>query len=972
MAQGTVAATGGKGGTGSGAGGKGSSTVSLIPDELTEFRQYESLLRFRDQVVAGSHPRITPTHSLGKAASSTGPPPSAAPGTSQTAAVNAYVNGSRPVVDNSKAYQANMQKPPVSTIHNLPGLGSLSGSSNGPSRSFGSGKPEINPILLEKSEDLKKAEMQLHRQRVERSLRDQIEQRRASHKASLQASEQLAEFDIADVMARAMALVQATSAQSTDDTAANASALSDSFDDNTFYSSQHDTPDSRMVSRLPNESDDERMRDGSPYEPELDMEPVVPVQLAQPAPAPAETLLHSAILRQQLSSSTPNSSSAISQASGANVPDFWGPGRHVRQLLPPGVISSQGSGTGYRSEESGNTGKEQTADLHDLARVNERLLSQVQGRRDSPLVRAHDLSPVAPQPAHVSPLAIARQRPMAGLSDSDTRRATPAQVAALRKQHSTATSPDSSPQGNRADKKKNKKKRKKERVVTEVASPYIKAEPRSPSPLTAPPYARPNKRQRKSLQQPSEFSYDESRYGQPIELEDSYPEQYQPRPQREERVVGYERADGGRPRHDIEPALVQASPRSERVYFDETRSISGARPGPPDSPHGQAPSYLPREVRTVRQVSRVIDSPHGDTTYYRDARTASRMSVRPTVYRARSQSPLEYEHGASAMPPPRAVPTRIVVDAFGREYIEPPRSATVLREGMAPYHRVSDAERIYERAPPPGASARRTELYEDDSAAYRPASPTYAAPRRVITQPEFAYRETGHPSQSDFVVPEHRVYREGPHPAGEYLSSRPRLDSRATIEPPREYITRSASVRPQADSARYETAPGYERRVPEERPREYFDARPTSVRPPTEAVRYEIPVAYERHMGDEPQREYASARSVSVRPTETIRYEVARDYGARVGSVRPEIPVREYVPGVHPDGRRDVMQPPPAGRSYSTMPGDAQPQVIRREFSQQSGERYYGRPPPPPPPTVGDDEVIVLDRPPREVYRELR
>ncbi|KAK3352324.1 hypothetical protein B0T25DRAFT_541696 [Lasiosphaeria hispida] len=970
MAQGTIAAMRGRGDTESGAGGKGSLTVSLRPDELNEFRQYEHLLRFRDEVVAGSHPRIKPTHLLGKAALSTGPPLLAAPGTSQPAAVNASVNGNRPVVDNSQAYQANMQKPPVSTIHNLPGLGSLSGSSSGPSRSFGSGKPEINPILLEKSEDLKKAEMQLHRQRVERGLRDQIEQRRASHKASLQASEQLAEFDISDVMARAMALVQATSAQSTDDTAANASALSDSFDDNTFYSSQHDTPDSRMVSRLPNESDDERMRDGSPYEPELDTEPVVPVQLAQPAAAPAETLLHSAILRQQLNSSTPNSSSALSQASGANVPDFWGASRHVRQLLPPGIISSQGSGTGYRSEESGNTGKEQTTESRDLARVNERLLSQAQGRRDSPLVRAHDLSPVAPQPAHVSPLAIARQRPMAALSDSDTRRATPAQVAALRKQHSTATSPDSSPQGNRGDKKKNKKKRKKERVAAEAASPYIKPEPRSPSPLAAPPYARPNKRQRQSLQQPSEFSYDESRYGQAIEIEDSYPEQYQPRPQREERVVGYERADGGRPRLDIESTLMPAaSPRYERVYFDDTRSVSGARPGLPDSPHGQPPSYLPREVRTVRQVSRVIDSPHGDTTYYRDARTASRMSVRPTVYRARSQSPLEYEHGASAMPPPRAVPARIVVDAFGREYIEPPRSATVLRESMAPDHRLSDSERIYGRAPPPHTASRRPELYEEDGAVYRPTSPVYAAPRRVIAQPEFAYRETGHPSQSEFVVPDHRVYREGPHPAGEYLSSRPRLDSRATVEPPREYITRSASVRPQADSARYESAPGYERRVPEERPLEYFDVRPTSVRPPTEAVRYEVPVAYERHMGEEPLREYASVRSASVRPGETIRYEVARDYGARVGSVRPEIPVREYIPGVHPEGRRDVMQPLPSGRSYSVMPGDPQPQVTRREFStQQSGERYYPRPPP----TAGDDEVIVLDRPPREVYRELR
>ncbi len=57
-----------------------------------------------------------------------------------------------------------------------------------------------------------KAEMQLHRQRVERGLKEQIEQRRASHKASVQASEQLAEFLMSPMSwQKAMALVEGTS-----------------------------------------------------------------------------------------------------------------------------------------------------------------------------------------------------------------------------------------------------------------------------------------------------------------------------------------------------------------------------------------------------------------------------------------------------------------------------------------------------------------------------------------------------------------------------------------------------------------------------------------------------------------------------------------------------------------------------------------------------------------------------------------
>src|ERR1700722_3918033 len=73
-------------------------------------------------------------------------------------------------------------------------------------------KSEINPILLEKSDDLIKAEIQLQRHRLERALREQVEQRRLSLKASLQTSESLPDFDLSDVLSKALTIVHPSTA----------------------------------------------------------------------------------------------------------------------------------------------------------------------------------------------------------------------------------------------------------------------------------------------------------------------------------------------------------------------------------------------------------------------------------------------------------------------------------------------------------------------------------------------------------------------------------------------------------------------------------------------------------------------------------------------------------------------------------------------------------------------------------------
>ena len=936
-------------GSGPGLGAMGpSSLTAILPtgDGVREMREYEKLVRFRDEVLSGAHPRIKPSHLPGKPAQKQAQPtPPTAPASQRAAAKKGAGASGRPVIDNFQSHQANKQRAQVKMasgqhpLPQFPGLGTQSSapasSSSGATRPLASGKPEINPVLLEKSDDLIKAEIQLQRARVERSLKDQLDQRRAAPKAS----EQLAELDVADIMAKAMSLVHATPpVQSTDDTAANASASNDSADDDTYYSSRHDTPESNMASRLP-ASEDEEMRDGSPYEPELDFEPLPSTQ-AQPAagqaiPANAPTQPRSWQNAPAPGQAPPPAGVAVpglSAGAGGSTSRYQGP-------QVPGLVQSS---SGTRSVDSGNAGSSDLSGGHDFARVNERLLDQARAR-EPPLVRGHDLSPLAPQPTHVLPRSIAREQHLAPGESSAGAQAAPAQVAALRKQTSNASSPESSPHGSKAEKKKNKKKKRKaDRLAgdTTAASPYIKPEPRSPSPLT-PQYARPNKRQRYSQQQPLEIPDDEPRYQQrPAAPEEDYQERYQPRVIRQERVVGYERADEYRPRHSDEPILI-TSPRYERVYYDDYRA-----PPPGGYQAGPEPAqYVTREVRTVRPASRVVEGgPYedGGATYYSDARAASRMGVRPAAnYPEHSESPVGYERPPAAMPPPRAPPRRIIVDAFGREYLEPARPATVVREEV-----VREPRGAYEPQPlPPRAISRRPDLLDDGGVIYRPASPAYVPPRRVVTQPEYAFRD----------------------PAGGPANP----PSAGTEYAPREYIARAASVRPPLESPRYDMVPqSYERIQPpppiDDR-RDYYRA--ASARPPqAEPVARYDPApqyAYERRLApDEPVpmavREYPPPpmRSASVRPGEA-RYDLPpREYGAPLsggGGVRrvEYAPYHEEGGGVV--GRRAEYAPPSGG-------GGVPPQQQQGQQQREEGA-YYGL-------GQGEEEVVFLERAP--MGREYR
>lgn len=893
--------------------------VSLTDDELQQIHECERILRFRDEILSGSHPRIkVPAHVVAASKSGsiephkTSSPSALVPDqptskntiTSETSP-SGLVNGHGALENNVLAFQTNgQQRPGVGTPANLPGLGAYSNTpasfardtigSAAVSQLFASspGKPEINPILLQKSDELIKAEIQLQRQRLERALRDDLDQQRAATKNAH--AEPLADFDLKEVLTKALELVQKkTAAPVTDPSlAANTSGVdSDSFDDNTFYSSRHDTPESVQVSRIPEESEDVEMQDDSQYEPELDIDTIPTPGDAQAAIVPIPP--SSGFVSQGVGHHVASTPAASQQYTLATMHSSNGPPAVPSELSRTQAVSLQ-AGPAHEGSEAFRLGdvrrleNEQNSIHRRLDTVNRQLLDDAFGQQIPPVLRAHNLSPVAPQPAHVSPLATSRQPPIIVDDENVVARATPAQVAALRKDPASASSPESSPQGKPTRKARKKNKRKADRQAADAAaSPYIKPEPKSPSPMSAPQLTRPQKRQRRSGQQGQALDYDEVRFdSQP---EGNYQDRSQVRVFREDRgPVVYERQEGYYIRPESRPVVVAEPSRYEQSHYDDRRpaeTIQYVR-------HAQSPALYPtpqatNEPRIVRSVSHaVVDRSYRETpVYYRDSREISRVNLRSGADRERSRSPVMYDPRQPAMGPPRPPPARVVVDEFGREYIEPPRPvSTIVRQSVAPLGRPGEPDIVYERTLPARATSRMPgpDTFEQDGVVYRRASPSFAAPRRVITQPEYGNN------------PEFRAYRERdysvrpvlPGPGEEFMSSRVPVERRVFEDQPREYITRAASVRPVA---------------------------------------------------------------------EPIRYEVPREYGARPQSVRPEPIPRDYAISVHPDARREIIHPAP--REFSVRPSE-QPQIIRREYSVRPVEQpYYEHP------ARGDEDLTYVERP---------
>jgi hypothetical protein len=852
--------------------------ASLTAEELREILEYERIVQFRDAVLAGTHARVKiPLHLAGKQINPTRNFSSPSLPTPPRSNVTASQSARAPILESAASYYN-------SSPNNQRGSGG--------SHVSGSSKSEIMPILLEKSDDLIKAEIQLQRQRLERGLREQIEQQRIAAKALLQTSESLPNFDLSEVLSKALAIVHpSTTTEAEISTGASVGAhstASDSFDENTFYSSQHDTPEGSPAHGQKEPavlSEGELATDNSALRQVKDREAVMTGtslsqdnHLAGQAPTQAQHLqqrIHRNLSDQR---SDVNHSDSGSQAPATSTPSSGDV--QTRKVSPPPrkpVTTTFSSGV----EDGGAYANP----LVLQSQPEDQLRQALNNATASPLLRVNNLSPFAPQPARVSPLATAREPPVL-IEHVGADEAHPAQVSALRNQTTGISSTDSSPKGSKSvDKKKDKKKKKRRgRDMADAPdSPYIKPEPRSPSPYGVAPLPRPQKRQRQSGAYAAELNYDEPRAHPDVEVRERLPDPYT-----EVRAPrAYERVE-----ERYEPAIRRPEPVYRRMERedDQYRRVSDVQYiRRAESPGVFAVPHPASEGRPVRAVSHaIVDSRlQEEPRYYREP--VMRGSVRPDADRERSRSP---RRSPLLMGPPRQA-MRLMMDEYGRKFYEAV-PAPALRQSVAPPIRYRDSEVIYERAPTRIVSSRLpAETFEEDGVLYRRPSPSLAPVRRVVTQPEYTI-----PAPPDYRAYRQREYSVRPSPMGppgeEYIQIRGAPERRQMShfeEAPREYMQRAPSLRPEA--IRYEV------------PREYV-GRAQSVRPGV------------------PPREYTS----SVRPEG--RREVLPP-GQREFSVRPGEGLSRREPVVVSEGERYYDEVPgrrPAEIAYMERPRAREASVV--------------------------------------------
>lgn len=602
------------------------------------------------------------------------------------------------------------------------------------------------------------------------------------------------------------------------------STAAESADDQTFYSSNFSTPEFALTSRIPagSDNDDLSMQDGSDYEPELDYIPS-PNQLPQwpdlaaLQQAPPEQL---AAAISQISSRTP--AELLSSLLGANFDpnSLSHPFPPQTSVNPTNAQIQQVAATALSAWPGFPGGPQSVGSGNDSSHISaHQRVAAGNPQPSSPFVRTHNLSPIAPQPAHISSLAVAAQLPLATDERQAGSRGTPAQVAMLRRGEAPPSSPDSSPyfDGRAADRGKGKKKAiGKRKADVNPTSPRIKIEPRSPSPILAPPAQRPNKRQKQDARPPREVVYRRQ--------EDGYSPTSQTAPYGPARAardlrapIIYERVDRSR---YVQSRAAAPTRRASVQRYEEQRNLEGgyeqALPGyaPPYStrpPSGQYAAAPPQpNLRPARAATHtLVETSSGYPAHAAgEFEGSGRKSVRPVAM----------------APPPRG---RVVVDEFDREYYDPaapgprpqqPMVETVAYDPNLAYERpVSRQHQVrYDghygsQAPPPS--------YDDEEIVYRRTSPVFVAPRRVVTQPEYVTREyAGYPrrefsarppSQYPVAAPERVGYLvDEAAPTPGYLArastARPPEAARYEAPPPGRYVERVGSVRPPDGAAVYQ------------------------------------------------------------------------------------------------------------------------------------------------------------------------
>ncbi|EFR00092.1 hypothetical protein MGYG_03098 [Nannizzia gypsea CBS 118893] len=846
-----------------------------------EVTEYEKILNIRDQIFAGTHPRLrvpesvirkVPPRSVVQTSPSSTSAPVFVPSSQASASEPAPPSSFPPAHHAAQATATSSPWPqPASTA--------AGGDTDSPVTGASTPKPtsEIDPIFLTKSDDLIRAETQLQRQRLERTLRDYAEQKRIEERQKPPLQELKPDFDVSDVFNKALEIVKPlsppydhdnnTGVDGDGDRANNGNAASDSFDDNSYYSSR--APDSPQ-----NEEYDEDMAPAPPLAGNMDTdesdETVIVDRARANEPGHDSAAGNHHLLGQHANIDddarrdleniqpwTEDNEHHYSPPEPYEEPEYSPPGPDLslngrRDLLEPSYLSPSS-----RRQQQQPPPMQQPSGQQSPAPRNLRV------------VRNHITSPAAPQPSRVSPLAVTR---VSSIAQSRQGRQSRQAAKASADQGSERTSPEHGPSQQLMSRKRrrlqqahDKKKLEEERrAAASPDMPYIKPEPVSPPPFIPSAVAHyPRGRLVQEVPADVDYvsrhddhviagrvpAYDDG-HGRNYELESPI-ELHTPRTTSR---IGYKRPN--RDEHDLRRvASLQHARQTEYVqeYPEPVAEISPR--------HGRAVSYA--------------EPIHSERTRYHDEgqpaqyTTTRRYMTRPlSPHYRESYAPVRVSESRAMGPPPPQ--RRIVVDAEGNRFYEsidapramPPASARVPR--AEPYDGVSHAparsmsivddhyrdRRYIQEMPPPEITYRRNPGPNAGPGSSYAADNEFGEPRYYDREPaergpvmrsasvqviDYPSRQTQHLRQSQ------TSYVDDPHF-------------------PHEEIVRVASVRPLPVGV-----PRYE---------EHHEVRPrmTSVRP----MRREVSVYVDDEVGHAreypPVERYGGGPSYTARPMREERF----------------------------------------------------------------------------------------------------
>lgn len=931
----------------------GHATPSAGDEDEEEF--YTQLLQLRDAVIAGSHPQYKLPASAVEQLKASLIVPQAQP------QVNGVAHGS-PSDDHTSTNPQSMfsaHTPTTNGYHTNTQTSYIPPLTNKLPTSSG-----FDSVLLTKSDGLVRAEGVLKRQRIERDLRDQVDQRKySSHHSSRDGGTTYdgpPQLPIDEILTAALQRVKPVSGLRVEPkTGRDASG---SFDTNDYYSSQVQSDWSSEASATHSQSS-QGITDPVPIESMYDAAPTCD---APSASFPAPTALRSGI--PQASQNKPHF--YTNEPEGVYEPDD-----EDEEYSPPDATafdSFQQDDTAMEDLYQGTPppGAQTAGESGEITEYSNAPTPQQRGKRPAPqspqvpIIRNHLTHIAAPQPNRVSPLAVQKgpsiELELVNGCPQVVQKPQPQAAGHARMQHRDSSgSPDHT---SRLSKKELKKKRQEERLRK----------------------IKDNKEKRKREGTPLGRPAKRSKYAA-LRLENE-----QLKAQKVQKALN-EEADDSLP--DMEPPSGARRGRANEHYEPYIKPEPVSPPPfmnlPEMQPVGQGrQQYRPAEIdlvspRRMLPPTGYAHEPAPPVARYEYARQASPTVVRvdsPSSYRPVQRDTQDLRRVASMhyaqrpASPPRQVyspvgPYRTASMTYGeprqtqvpaaRPVVQIPRYVVAkLSQFPGVYHK-SVALRLLSMLTTP--SRYQDEDYESQYAP-REASPALmpppAAPPRRIVVDQYGNRyyaaEAAPPSRASVAPvarrpePEISYERAPSRQSVAYIPQQPQYEPYNPADngmppppPPRRQVVQEPDVE-------YIDAGGYRQRAYSTRPEQPV----RYAEQPTSPVYQYVP--QQTQMPPPPPREPTSPvyapRSYSVRP-EAVRQEIPPGYVARQASVAPVQYVRYAEPA--PPPMRAVSMVPGSGygdhvqqRAYSYAPQPVQRYVDEHgtEVPMEPASDFYARP----------------------------